>query len=540
MVLEELDTNLLQKPNVVNESLIFKSIPIDVRPIQEVVESSKKLGNGRSVAIEEMETQVRDINQFSRPMRLVINERKSTLKRTPPLDVSNLKIGEESIGRIKNIDHEHGLSSQTVMSICQDKIGNIWMGSGNGISVYDGQLLRKFAIKEGLCDLNVWSLLCTTKGEIWMGTERGVMRYDGKNLFTYDATNGFFTSEIYGIAEDKSGAIWIAVSEVGLCRYYEGEFVCYTEVHGLGSTDILGVSSDNAGNVWACSTEGILMKLDGEKIVNYHLNIGVDGESFSIANDRLGNVWLGLFGGGLAKFDGEKVTFYDKDDGLPDNQIIRVLVSDKNEVWAGTYEGGAFQIKGNEIINYSIDNGLAFNRVLSLLEDQVHNMWVGTSGGGVSIIQQSDFKNYSQKDGLSSYRVNSIVEDTSGLIWLGNLNGFSCLSANKIENRIVNHNGDANRMTSVDIDADGNIWATSDGGIFKIAGNKCQQVSNTALYQQSGNVIKIDKENDIWIGHVNGLVRIRKEEVFFWDGLIKGSSISVISLFEDKDGSIWP
>ena len=154
---------------------------------------------------------------------------------------------------------------------------------------------------------------------------------------------------------------------------------------------------------------------------------------------------------------------------------------------------------------------------LALLEDQVHNMWVGTSGGGVSIIQQSDFKNYSQKDGLSSYRVNSIIEDASGLIWLGSLNGFSCLSANKIENRIVYHNGDPNRMTSVDIDADRNIWATSDAGIFKIAGNKCQQVSNTALYQQSGNVIKIDNENDIWIGHVNGLVRIGKEEVFFWE-----------------------
>jgi ligand-binding sensor domain-containing protein len=50
----------------------------------------------------------------------------------------------------KNYSVEDGLAQSQVYSFCQDKKGNLWIGTvGGGVSKYDGLTFVNYTIKEG-------------------------------------------------------------------------------------------------------------------------------------------------------------------------------------------------------------------------------------------------------------------------------------------------------------------------------------------------------------------------------------------------------
>ena len=83
-----------------------------------------------------------------------------------------------------------GLSSNYIMSILQDKKGNLWFGTDDGgVLKYDGKSFIHFTDKEGLSSNTVLSILQDKSGILWFGTdEGGVSKYDGKS-FTHFTDN---------------------------------------------------------------------------------------------------------------------------------------------------------------------------------------------------------------------------------------------------------------------------------------------------------------------------------------------------------------
>lgn len=68
-------------------------------------------------------------------------------------------------------------------NIMQDRNGNLWFASWEGIIRYDGQSFTNFTNKEGLRRFHVFSILEGESGNLWFGTVgAGVGRYDGKAL----------------------------------------------------------------------------------------------------------------------------------------------------------------------------------------------------------------------------------------------------------------------------------------------------------------------------------------------------------------------
>ena len=54
-----------------------------------------------------------------------------------------------------------------------------------------------------------------------------------------------------------------------------------------------------------------------------------------IETDSEGNIWLGTQGNGLLKYDGLKFTALERENGLPSNFILDILI-DNNGVWIAT------------------------------------------------------------------------------------------------------------------------------------------------------------------------------------------------------------
>lgn len=88
---------------------------------------------------------------------------------------------------------------------------------------------------------------------------------------------------------------------------------------------------------------------------HYDVKDGLAGPTvYSMAQDKDGFIWFGTETG-LSRFDGTSFTNYTTDDGLPDNEILKIFVDSKNRVWLmpfrnsiGYYWHGKFYNKKND------------------------------------------------------------------------------------------------------------------------------------------------------------------------------------------------
>ena len=135
----------------------------------------------------------------------------------PILSGFNLQLKAQTYN-FRTYSVEHGLAQSQVFSICEDKRGNIWFGTGGGgVSVYDGASFRHFTKKEGLGSDHIQVIVEDRAGNLWFGSfGGGVTKYDGLT-FTHFTQNddcphnqnecikGFVNDVIWAIFEDHHG-----------------------------------------------------------------------------------------------------------------------------------------------------------------------------------------------------------------------------------------------------------------------------------------------------------------------------------------------
>jgi len=99
-------------------------------------------------------------------------------EKIPLQDQQDLKkINGKLVKSFTHFTEKEGLSHNSVMSILEDKSGNIWFGTyGGGVSKYDGKSFTHFTEKEGLSHNVVLSILEDKSGNIWFGTRFGLSK----------------------------------------------------------------------------------------------------------------------------------------------------------------------------------------------------------------------------------------------------------------------------------------------------------------------------------------------------------------------------
>ncbi|MDB4919162.1 two-component regulator propeller domain-containing protein [Mucilaginibacter sp.] len=110
------------------------------------------------------------------------------------------------------------VSSARFFSVLEDRKGNFWFGSvGSGVYYYDGKSFRNFTTKDGLLNNDVGSIYEDKKGNIWFGVFGGASRYDGKSFRNYiingDAMNEDSTGKTFPALNDSAEALVVLLSK---------------------------------------------------------------------------------------------------------------------------------------------------------------------------------------------------------------------------------------------------------------------------------------------------------------------------------------
>jgi len=254
------------------------------------------------------------------------------------------------------------VSSARFFSILEDSKRNFWFASiGSGVYYYDGKSFKNFTTKDGLASDRVTVIYEDKSGVIWFGSEGGATRYDGrsfKNLKMNEATTGsesdsvhssfyqkplpdihWMHNDVNAIIEDK-GKFWFATR--GNTVVYDGKtFTTITNKDGKPFTNVRSIIKDKKGNMWLGGADG-LWCYDGKTFTNFTSNfVGY------IYEDKKGNIWTSSENAdkkdwSLSRYDAKSLSAKSPIVTVVkanEKMVFGILEDDKGNIWFGTMDG---------------------------------------------------------------------------------------------------------------------------------------------------------------------------------------------------------
>ena len=118
---------------------------------------------------------------------------------------------------LRNFRTDDGLAQPYVYSIIQDDKGYLWIGTGNGLSRFNGSVFETFTTADSLADNFITSGVSAGK-YTWFGHMNGSLScFDGKKFRPYRSRPDG-ASPVTHFAKSPDGGIWLSTYSDGFMR----------------------------------------------------------------------------------------------------------------------------------------------------------------------------------------------------------------------------------------------------------------------------------------------------------------------------------
>ncbi|MBI4647263.1 MAG: SpoIIE family protein phosphatase [Bacteroidia bacterium] len=427
---------------------------------------------------------------------------------------------------------KNGLSSDLVRTITEDKAGNIWIGTSNGLNIYKN---NKIDIIE---DRNDYTssflsrerkiLLCNTNGYIFSYNTKAE-REDIYKFPEFDFT---------AIFKDKEGVIWVGTNSNGLLKFPPPIFRNYSTSDGLHHNNVFSICGINDTVIWIGSTSEGVSKMTFNKKKHHfqnfkHENIKntiVGSHVFSIIKDRKNNIWFATNNGISRCTDTIFINFRNTEylinkkaplytqyikKNLSDNQVFSLLEDSEGTIWAGTLKG-ITQIKDTTFININKKYNILSNKIIwKIYEDDKRVIWCCTDSG-VYVIKGENLIHFGEKDGFTNSRVVNVLQDDEKNYWFATKQGVFRYNGHSFQLIEKKSGLSTNNIYLIIFDKSGNLFIGTSKGLDKLdvsAYNKTKKIMIRHYGSQEGfigqecnnNACYKDNDGKIWFGTVKGI-----------------------------------
>jgi len=398
---------------------------------------------------------------------------------------------------------KRAISSSRINTLYTDKVGNVWIGSRQGVEVItikgDTLMLSKSLIRgKGLSDDSVLCFEEDDQGQMWIGTRNGGLNIINKDDFLQQ--NQDLVVKWYLPKDDGSSVFNRTVS---------------------------ALKKDKAGAIWIGTSTGLnYVKPNGEpikilrKTLESSLSLGHNRIS-ALAEDTDKRIWIGTDGAGLDLYDPitGKFEYYQSDLSDPysisNDYVISLCVDSKKRLWAGTYQGGLnkFNESTGHFDHYLQGEITDGSDVRVIFEDSRTTIWAGTNRGGLFKYDES-LDEFRYINSLGKIDIRDLVEDQDGHLWLATY-GDGILRYDPINDLTVSYNSSntpgftSDIIFSLLVLSDGDILAgTFHEGIMRISPKDKTVLSfteNNGLSNNTVTSILRDNDTSIWLGTFMGI-----------------------------------
>jgi ligand-binding sensor domain-containing protein/signal transduction histidine kinase len=417
-------------------------------------------------------------------------------------------------GIFENFSHvsqdRSSLSSNRVLSLFEDSRGKIWIGTDNGLNLYDPVNNQFYRFKNNpknehsLSNDVIYTIFEDMNHTLWIGTDYGLNFYDQTNdrfwHINHDPSNPNSLSNdlIRAIYKDESGTVWVGTYGGGLNHYdwRKKKFRHFKKVasdrNSINDNNVWSILISRSGHLWIGTNKGLNKINRNRRKIQVFRHNPFDSYSLSddivrvIYEDSKGDIWFGTNTGGLNKYNPLQRKFqryiHTPEDSLSisDNTIRSILEDKSGLLWIGTWGGlNLFDTK-KDSFNYFFHDpkdptSISDNRVRCLLQDRDSILWVGTYKGLNKFDRsKGNFKHFmhnpDDSSSLSHDRVLALHQDKMGYIWIATYGGGLNKFDPKTESFTIYTEKDGlpnNAVYGILEDESGNLWMSTNKGISK-------------------------------------------------------------------------
>lgn len=380
----------------------------------------------------------------------------------------NLLMNTAGAYNLKQVADKEYMSNSAITSLCQDDKGLMWIGTCDGLNIYDGQEIEEFKTRDRedyLSGNQIDNIVYTGDDIYWLQTYYGLNRLDRKtnsiihynefqklflmnkdnngtlfiiqdsnSVYYYHKKEGVFKkinitgipiSDVVTFFFDKNNRMWVIMKGYNRCYAVQQEPVTenitlVSQKGGLDyQTSLLYCFNDDEGIYYIDKEYNFYMfhieTRKNELIANLGQEIQTHGRISSIIKYH-DSFFVGFVMDGVLMLEKQKDSNEYQVQTLPINSGVFCLKKDQFQdvVWIGTdgqgvylYSNPLYSIKSIVLNNYTEK---IERPVRALLLDKERTFWIGTKGNGILKIYE-----YEVDKNISDCRAEILTTSNSAL-----------------------------------------------------------------------------------------------------------------------------
>ncbi len=431
------------------------------------------------------------------------------------------------------------LSGNIVYKIHEDHQGRLWVGTIDGLNLFDRAHERfiRCDIGKETTKIPVNDIREDSKHQLWLGTSYGLCRYDHDTgvakWFVNDPgnTNTLSHDVIFRLTLDGNDDLWIATFGGGVTRFSPQTGVFTRFLHDendpstVCSNKIKSILADQRGRIWVGSFDKGVTLLDPRgRVLRHYRHLGntagnrIQSDVTCIYEDANNTIWLGIKGQVLQYMRDDSDEFLPflntpyKNPGLQCVSITSICEDTFGNIFFASQSHGLFRtnVYKNLFRHFYKDDEqnkvLNHNVVTSLLEDRAGNIWIGTDGGGLTRMNaaRNSFTSYTTAQGLSSNAIMEVREDDEGNLWLATWSG-GVMEFNPVTGStrtFINNPADVNSLPLNNVKSilprDTLVWIGTHGEGLAVYDKKNGRLIN----HRNNDVLPFNLKTPAWINHL--------------------------------------
>lgn len=460
-----------------------------------------------------------------------------------------------------------GLPSTDLQTVHVAADGTVWIGTPRGLlgivgldrrtaptsapsPTLGGERRILLTTADGLPHDSVWLVEDGLDDDLWIGSEGGLAHWsDGRLTAFGGSAAGLSGDGVLALREDAARRLWVGTFG-GLDVIEDGRPRAVEAFRGI---PVWVIHEDAAGTLWIGAENG-LWRRDGSGLpggdgaagtarwISEQRPKALDQRIRVLLDDGEGGLWIGTHHAGLVRLRRRSVQTVGKAEGLPTDLARSVFEDSAGRLWIGSEKGLTQWIDGAPPRHFGAAEGI-HGDVLSMVEDG-GALLLGTTFG-VLRFDDGKVEELTDGEGKSLPRAGSLLLEKGGLesgavLWIGS-HGEGLLAWR--DGRIVEHLTLADglpheRLRDLALDAAGNLWIATDGGVARRAPDGTLESVEELLGQVVSELV-LDPDGTLWIGTLGkGLARLRDGRLDRW-GIADGLHDDLIYRILDDGERFW-
>lgn len=429
---------------------------------------------------------------------------------------------------LRQFSNKNGLSNSAILSLYQDHQGVIWIGSCDGLNIFDGTNIHVYnpanPTKASLSGNLINDIMETEKEVLWIQTNYGLDRLDTKHQTSKSFTE--FKDKNY-MAKSRDNDLFI-VKDDGYIYYYQPEKQLFQklEVPQIAFGHVLSTIIDKNNILWVFTSNNDTRSY---QIIKNKEEIALTPNNLFKHSEQL--LWA-FAEEDLIYFIDKTYSLYEYDFGNQQQYFIADLkaevetrgevssiIKQQNDYYIGFKSSGLIVLKymSDQKIKYQMQDTEIHSGIFCLMKDKYQDIvWIGTDGQGVYMYFNDTFSITNTLLDTPVYQINNPVRtvyyDEEQTLWIGTKGGGIL--------RIRNYSPETNAAVSFD----------------RIS------ISNSTLTDNTVYCFAPGSANRLWIGTENGLnyYSYQNKQLKAFTVIADGKKVKYVhSINELNDTTLW-